>query len=341
MNLKVLKNTISQIFSNNRGILAMDESISTCNKRFEIHGISQSKEMRRKYRQLIANTPNLDRFIGGAILSDETILQKTDSDEFISDILREKGIIPGIKVDKSTIAMPNFPLEKITEGLDGLRQRLDEYKTFGVRFAKWRAVITIGENIPTETCIEANIESLVLYAAFCQEVDIVPIVEPEVLMIGNHSIQKCYEVTQHVLKTLFFCLYKNQVQLEGIILKPNMIIAGKTCPQQNTVEEVAGATFQCLYNSVPASVPAIAFLSGGQYPEEASAHLNAIHTNFQKQLPWIISFSFARAIQQQALSIWNGKDSNIKEAQKMLLHKAKMNVAAGKGKYHSKDEKLY
>lgn len=338
MDLKTAKNTIKQIFSNSRGILAMDESIPTCNKRFDAHGIPQSAEMRRKYRQLIVTTPNLERFIGGAILSDETIRQKTDDTQFMTNVLMDKGIIPGIKVDKSTIRMPNFPNEKLTEGLDGLRERLEEYKSFGARFAKWRAVITIGKSLPSDACIQTNSHSLSLYAALCQEADIVPIVEPEVLMTGDHSLQRCYHVTERILKTLFLHLYTSKVNLEGIILKPNMVIAGKEYPKKNTIDEVAEATFNCLRASVPASVPAIAFLSGGQSAEEASAHLDAIHKNFQDRLPWIIAFSFARAIQQPVLKIWSGQNSNIKDAQKMLLHRAKLNVEARQGKYEQKKE---
>lgn len=338
MNPQTLKDTINQIFSDARGILAMDESNPTCNKRFATNGISQTEEMRRKYRQLIVTTPGLNESIGGAILSDETIHQKIDSGQPMVEVLEEKGIVAGIKVDQSTINMPLFANEKITEGLDGLRERLSDYKQLGARFAKWRAVITIGEDKPTMECIQSNIHSLTLYAAFCQEADIVPIVEPEVLMDGNHSLQRCYEVTERVLKALFYQLSAYRVDLEGIILKPNMVLAGKDSSRNNSVEEVAEATFKCLLSAVPTTVPAIAFLSGGQSPGEASAHLSAIHKKYKDQLPWIVAFSFARAIQQPALESWGGEDANVEKAQKILYRRAKFNVDARKGKYSASME---
>lgn len=334
MDQQLLKDTIQQLFANGKGLLAMDESTGTCNKRFAAIGIPQTVEMRRRYRELIVTTPNLHDSIGGAILYDETIRQQTKDGIPFIDILIQCGIIPGIKVDMGTKAMANFPNEKVTEGLDGLRERLVEYKKMGARFAKWRAVINIGKEIPTSTCIQANMQDLARYAALCQEADIVPIVEPEVLMDGNHTIQKCYEITEKVLKNLFEQLYEFKIDLEGIILKPNMVIAGKECSVQNSIDEVAEATVNCFLESVPAAVSAIAFLSGGQTPEQAAAHLNAIHKNFKDQLPWIVAFSFARAIQQPALEIWKGEEKNIQEAQKMLYHRAKLDVAARSGVYN-------
>ncbi|HUH73011.1 MAG TPA: class I fructose-bisphosphate aldolase [Chitinophagales bacterium] len=334
MNQQILKDTIQQLFTDGKGLLAMDESTGTCNKRFAAAGIPQTVEMRRQYRELLVTTPNLNQSIGGAILFDETIRQKTKDGIPFIDILKNAGIIPGIKVDKSTRLMAAFPNEKVTEGLDGLRERLVEYKQMGARFAKWRAVIAIDEKIPTSTCIKANMQDLSRYAALCQEAYIVPIVEPEVLMDGNHTIQKCYEVTEHVLKILFEQLYEFRVDLEGMILKPNMVIAGKDCPTQNSIDEVAEATVNCFLASVPAAVPVIAFLSGGQSPEEADAHLNAIHQNFKDQLPWIVSFSFARAIQQPALDIWKGEEKNVEKAQEMLFQRAKDSAAARRGVYH-------
>lgn len=259
MNQQLLKDTIQQLFANGKGLLAMDESTGTCNKRFAALEIPQTVEMRRRYRELIVTTPNLKESIGGAILYDETIRQQSKDGIPLIDILIQSGIVPGIKVDMGTQAMANFPNEKITEGLDGLRERLEEYKIMGARFAKWRAVITIGVDLPTSTSIKANMQDLARYAALCQETDIVPIVEPEVLMDGNHTIQDCYEVTEKVLKILFDQMKEFRVDLEGIILKPNMVIAGKDCDTQNSIDEVAEATVNCLLASVPSTVPAIAF----------------------------------------------------------------------------------
>jgi fructose-bisphosphate aldolase class I len=339
MNKKLLSNTIEQLFANGKGLLAMDESNPTCNKRFAAADIPQTVEMRRSYRELIVTTPGLNESIGGAILYDETIRQQTKGGIPFIDILIKAGIIPGIKLDMGVKPMAGFPNEKVTEGLDGLRDRLSEYKKMGARFAKWRAVIAIGECIPTNECVEANIHALTRYAALCQEADIVPIVEPEILMDGNHSIERCFEVTEHVLKTLFYQLYLYRIDIEGIILKPNMIIAGKDAAKKHTVDEVAEETVNCLLASVPAVVPAIAFLSGGQFPEDAAAHLNAMHTKFKSRLPWIVSFSFSRAIQQPALEIWKGEQSNVEEAQKSLYRRAKLDAAARQGKYSPKMEK--
>ena len=339
MNQQILKETIQQLFAGNKGLLAMDESIETCNKRFAAAGIPQTVEMRRKYRELIVTTPGLNESIGGAILFDETIRQQTKDGIPMAEVLIKAGIIPGIKVDEHAKSMAAFPNEKITEGLDGLRERLAGYKKMGARFAKWRAVITIGEGIPTTQCIEANTHALARYAALCQEADIVPIVEPEVLMNGNHSIQKCFDVSEQVQKILFYQLYKYRINLEGIILKPNMVIQGLESPEKNSAGEVAEATVNCLLESVPASVPAIAFLSGGQSPETATAHLNAINKNFINRLPWIVTFSFARAIQQPAIEAWKGKDANIEEAQKLLYKRAKLDATARSGKYNKDMEK--
>lgn len=339
MNKQILKDTIQQIFFKGKGILAMDESNPTCNKRFAAHGIPQTVEMRRKYRELIVTTPGLNEGIGGAILSDETIRQQTKDGKPMAKVLMDVGIIPGIKVDKGAKALAGFPNEKVTEGLDGLRDRLAEYKTMGARFAKWRAVITIGNNIPTLACIQANAHALTRYAGLCQEANIVPIVEPEVLMDGNHSLQKCYNVTEEVLKTLFFHLYKYKIDLGGIILKPNMVITGTDSGEKNSVDEVAKASVKCFLESVPAAVPAIAFLSGGQSPQEASEHLNAINKNFKDRLPWTVAFSFARAIQQPVLDAWNGQELNVEVAQKMLYHRAKLSSAARLGKYSASMEK--
>ena len=333
MDKQRLKDTIQQLFANNKGLLAMDESTGTCNKRFAAAVIPQTIEMRRNDRELIVTTPGLHESIGGAILYDETIRQQTKDGIPFVDVLIKAGIIPGIKVDTGAKPMAGFPNEKVTEGLDGLRERLAEYKEMGARFAKWRGVITIGDYIPTTACIKANVHALARYAALCQEAGIVPIVEPEVLMEGNHSIERCFEVTEHVLNILFYQLYQYKVDLEGMILKPNMVIAGTESLHQNSIDEVAAATVNCLLASVPATVPAIAFLSGGQSPEDAAAHLNAIHTKFKNSLPWIVSFSFARAIQQPALDIWKGLEANVNEAQKLLYRRAKCDAAARAGNY--------
>lgn len=333
MNLQILKNTISQIFADSKGILAMDESISTCNKRFAAEGIPQTVEMRRKYRELIITTEGLHESIGGAILSDETIRQQTRDGVPVADVLVKSGIIPGIKVDEHAKPLAGFPNEKVTEGLDGLRERLAEYKSMGARFAKWRAVIAIGDGLPTPQCVEANAHALCRYAALCQEADLVPIVEPEVVMDGSHTIKQCYDATVLAQKTLFYMLYKFRVNLEGVILKPNMVLQGKEYKGRNSVEEVAQSTVNALLEAVPASVPAVAFLSGGQSSKEAIQHLNAIHENYKNRLPWIVAFSFARAIQQPALKLWKGKDDYVAKAQKILYMRAKFSSAACRGEY--------
>ncbi|MDQ6609842.1 MAG: fructose-bisphosphate aldolase class I, partial [Bacteroidota bacterium] len=303
-------------------------------------GIPQTIDMRRAYRELIVTTPGLQESIGGAILYDETIRQQTQDGVPIIDVLIKNGIIPGIKVDTGAKPMAAFSGEKVTEGLDSLRERLAEYKKMGARFAKWRAVITIGEGIPTTACIEANAHALARYAALCQEADMVPIIEPEVLMEGDHTLQKCFEVTERTLKILFYQLYQYKIDLEGMILKPNMVMAGTKSVEKNSIDEVADATVKCFLESVPAAVPAIAFLSGGQSPEEASAHLNAVHTNYKNRLPWIMTFSFARAIQQPALDVWKGKEANAEKAQNLLYQRAKLDAAARRGEYKKSMEKL-
>ncbi len=333
MNKEALKNTIAQLFASGKGLLAMDESTDTCNKRFAAAGIPQTIEMRRSYRDMIVTTPGLHESIGGAILFDETIRQQTKAGVPFADALIKAGIIPGIKVDMGAKPMAGFPGEKLTEGLDGLRDRLEEYKKLGARFAKWRAVISIGDGYPTIGNIEANTHALASYAAICQEAGIVPIVEPEVLMNGNHTIQRCFEVTEKVLKLLFYKLFVYRVVLEGMILKPNMVIAGTEAEEKDNTDTVAEATVTCLLQSVPAAVPAIAFLSGGQAPQEATEHLNAMNKNYKGQLPWTLTFSFARAVQQPALEIWKGADSNIEEAQKLLYQRARMDALASRGEF--------
>jgi fructose-bisphosphate aldolase class I len=333
MESQALKETVTRLFADDKGLLAMDESNPTCDKRFAGLGIPQTVEARRAYRELIVTTPRLGECIGGAILYDETIRQqKSDGTPFIK-VLIEAGIIPGIKVDQGAKELAGHPGEKVTEGLDGLRGRLAEYSKMGARFAKWRAVIAIGDGIPSWSSIEANAHALARYAALCQEAGLVPIVEPEVLMDGDHTLEQCCKVTDELLRTVFSQLFAQRVMLEGTILKPNMVLPGLACSRQETVDEVADATVTCFLRAVPAAVPAIAFLSGGQAAELASARLNAMNVRFKSQLPWAVAFSFSRAIQQPALEIWKGQDSNVLAAQQALYHRARCNQAARGGKY--------
>jgi fructose-bisphosphate aldolase class I len=333
MNVQQLRKTATALVAGDKGLLAMDESTPTCNKRFAKLGITQNEETRRAYRELIVTTPGLGESISGAILCDETIRQhKEDGTPFVR-ALSDAGIIPGIKVDAGAKDMAGHPGEKITEGLDGLRDRLAEYSQMGARFAKWRAVIALGAGIPSRASIEANAQALARYAALCQEAGLVPVVEPEVLMDGDHTLWRCGEVTEEVLRTVFHQLYMQGVILEGMILKPNMVVPGLTCPKQETVDEVADATVWCLLRAVPAAVPGIAFLSGGQPSELASARLNAMNVRFKSRLPWALAFSFARAIQQPALEIWRGDDTHVSAAQRALYHRASCNRAARRGEY--------
>jgi fructose-bisphosphate aldolase class I len=333
MNREQLKDTARALIANDKGLLAMDESVGTCNKRFAKLGIPQTEEARRAYRELIVTAPGLGESIGGAILFDETIRQKSaDGTPFIKTLI-DAGIIPGIKLDDGTTEFAAHPGEKITEGLDGLRERLAEYTAMGARFAKWRAVITIGEGIPSWGCIDANAHTLARYAAICQEAGIVPIVEPEVLMDGDHTLERCYQTTDEVLRSVFSALFVQRVWMDGMILKPNMVISGLECATQASVDEVADATVTCLLHAVPAAVPAVAFLSGGQSAELASAHLNAMNVRFKSRLPWVLTFSFSRAIQQPALEIWRGEEANVVAAQQALVHRARCNRAARGGQY--------
>jgi fructose-bisphosphate aldolase class I len=327
------------LFADSKGLLAMDESNPTCNKRFASLGIPQTEEARRAYREMIVTTPGLSECIGGAILYDETIRQNTGDGAPFVQVLIEAGIVPGIKVDMGAKDLAGRPGEKITEGLDGLRERLAEYSRLGARFAKWRAVIAIGKEVPSQGCIEANAQALARYAALCQEAGLVPIVEPEVLMDDDHSSQRCFDVTEEVLRVVFSQLHAQGVVLEGMVLKPNMIVPGLTCPAQEDVNEVADATVSCLLRAVPAAVPAIAFLSGGQSAELASARLNAMNIRFKSRLPWAVAFSYARAIQQPALELWRGLDANVPAAQQALYHRACCNRAARRGEYSAEMEK--
>jgi fructose-bisphosphate aldolase, class I len=333
MNAQRLMDTAKALVADDKGLLAMDESNPTCNQRFAKLGIPQTEETRRAYRELIVTARGLSESISGAILYDETIRQRVKDGTPFASFLADAGIIPGIKVDTGAKNLAGHPGEKITEGLDGLRDRLADYSQMGARFAKWRAVIAIGEGTPTRGSIEANANALARYAALCQEAGLVPVVEPEVLMDGSHTLERCGEVTAELQQTVLDQLYRQGVMLEGVILKPNMVLPGSTCPKQETVEEVADATVRCLLRSVPAAVPGIAFLSGGQSAELASARLNAMNVRFESRLPWALAFSFARAIQQPALEIWRGQAANISEAQAALRHRAGCNRAARRGEY--------
>jgi fructose-bisphosphate aldolase, class I len=333
-----LETTAQALVAPGKGILAIDESFPSIKKRFDSIGIESTEETRRAYRDLLITTPGIGEHISGMILFDETIRQATAAGTPFPRVLQDAGIIPGIKVDQGAKDMALHPGEKITEGLDSLRERLMEYRGLGARFAKWRAVITIGDGIPSPGCIEANAQALARYVALCQEGGLVPIVEPEVLMDADNTIERCYEVTEATLRRVFAALYEQRVVLERLILKTNMVIAGKQCPVQNSVEEVAEQTVRCLRNSVPAAVAGIVFLSGGQKAEPATAHLNAM--NQMGSLPWPLSFSYGRALQDPALKTWAGKSGNASAAQKALYHRAKCNGLASLGQYTPEMEQL-
>jgi fructose-bisphosphate aldolase class I len=339
VNLHKLTDTANVLVAGDKGLLAMDESNPTCNKRFAKLGIPQTGEVRRSWRELILTTSGLGEFISGAILYDETIRQKKRDGTPFVEVIADAGIIPGIKVDTGAKALAAYPDEKVTEDLDGLRDRLAEYSKMGAPFAKWRAVIAIGEGIPSSGCIEANAQALARYAGLCQETGLVPVVEPEVLMDGAHTLERCREVTEEVLRTVINQLNSQRVMLEGMLLKPNMVLAGLASTNQASVDEVADATVQCLLRAVPAAVPGVVFLSGGQPSELASARLNAMNVRFKARLPWAVTFSFARAIQQPALEIWRGEEANVSAAQKALIHRARCNHAARRGGYNSVMEK--
>jgi len=319
-----------------KGILAADESSGTIEKRLKSINVPSTEENRRAYREILFTTAGTGEFISGVILFDETIRQKTRDGRTFVEALEQQGIIPGIKVDKGAKAMANFPGEKITEGLDGLRDRLAEYRQLGARFAKWRAVIAIGDGIPTRNCIASNAEALARYAALCQEGDLVPIVEPEVLMDGTHTIERYFEVTEQTLRSVFDALADHHVVLEGMLLKPNMVLSGKDCPQQASVKEVAEATVRCMKRVVPAAVPGIVFLSGGQTDQQATEHLNAM--NQIEDLPWQLSFSYGRALQAPVLKAWKGDPAKVADAQKAFHHRALCNSKARFGKYSEEME---
>ena len=332
MNIDELKSVAQTVVAKQKGVLAADESSPTIKKRFDSISVESTEENRRRYREILFTTEGLEQHVGGVILFDETLRQSTREGVPFAQVLSARGIVPGIKVDKGTKPLPFYPGEKITEGLDGLADRLTEYKQLGARFAKWRAVIEIDESaITTTSGIRANAQVLARYAALCQELDLVPIVEPEVLMDGAHGIERCEVVTSAVLETVFSELDAQRVVFEGMLLKPNMIIPGKKCPRQANAQEVAEATMRCMKRYVPAAVPGIVFLSGGQSAEEATDNLNAM--NAMGVQPWQVSFSYGRALQAPVLAAWKGIEANVAAAQKALQKRCRLNGLARDGAY--------
>ena len=332
MSTQRLEQTAHVLVAGGKGILAADETVPTLTKRFSALKIESTADSRRAYREMFFTTPGAAEFISGVILQDETIRQKSALGIPLPEVLTKQEIIPGIKVDRGAKQLAGSPDETITEGLDGLRERLKEYHDLGARFAKWRAVIRIAEQLPSSTCVGANAQALGRYAALCQEAGLVPIVEPEVLMDGTHTIERCEEVTSAVLQAVFNALYDHHIILEQMLLKPNMVIAGKSCPKQASINEVATATLRCLRRHVPAAVPGIVFLSGGQSDIVATRHLNAINT-IEIPRPWKVSFSYGRALQDAAMQVWHGKAEQVKAGQQAFYHRAKCNSAAALGKY--------
>jgi fructose-bisphosphate aldolase class I len=344
MNLDALNKTALAMIAPGKGILAADESSGTIKKRFDSINVESTADNRRDYREMLFRTKEaMEKYISGVILYDETIRQHAKDGTPLVKLIVEAGSIPGIKVDAGAKAMANFPSEQVTEGLDGLRERLAEYFRLGARFAKWRAVIDIGRgndrSIPSYGCIRANMHALARYAALCQEASIVPIVEPEVLMDGDHDIDRCYEVTEQTLKTLYAELFEARVALEGSILKPNMVISGKKCGKQASAAEIAEKTVTCFRRAVPAAVPGVVFLSGGQSDEEATANLNAMNALYRGAMPWALSFSYGRALQAAPLRAWSGKAENVAAGQRAFLHRAKMNGLAQLGTWSAGLEK--
>jgi fructose-bisphosphate aldolase, class I len=327
-----LESIAATLVADGKGILAADESVATATRRFDPLGIPSTEQSRRAYREMLFTTSGAAEFISGAILYDETIRQKSSDGTPLAEVLSSQGIVPGIKVDTGAEPLAGFPEETVTEGLDGLRDRLAEYHGMGARFAKWRAVILITESLPSQACVSANAHALGRYAALCQEQHVVPIVEPEVLMNGAHTIERCEEVTGAVLHAVFHALFEQGVALESMLLKPSMVIAGKDCSRQASVQEVATATLRCLRQHVPAAVPGIVFLSGGQKDRLATAHLNAIN-RLPGPKPWKLSFSYGRALQDAAMAAWCGRDENLKAGQQAFLHRARCNDAATRGGY--------
>ncbi len=339
MKTKDLENTIRMLMAPAKGILAADESDATITRRFEALGIDSTEESRRRYRQMFFTTPGVEEYISGVILFDETLRQRADDGRRFVEILAASGIVPGIKVDQGAEPLAGAPGESITEGLDGLRERLNEYYTLGARFAKWRAVIAIGDGRPSAYCLDTNAHALARYASLCQEAGMVPIVEPEVLMEGAHSIERAFEVTEAMLERVFTALNAQRVVLEHILLKPNMVLAGTDSPRQTSTREVAEATVRCLRRTVPAAVPGIVFLSGGQDEQAATAHLNVMNA-MPISHPWQLGFSFARALQGPSLEAWRGEPGNVPAGQRAFLHRARCNSAAREGRYTAELEQM-
>ena len=339
MELNSLNEIANKMVENGRGILAADESSPTCKKRFDSINVESNELNRNVYRDMLFTSEGMEEFISGVILFDETLRQSTMKDKTpFPDYLNSLGVIPGIKVDKGAHPLAGSDDEKVTEGLDGLNTRLKEYYDLGARFAKWRAVITIGDSTPTNTCISVNAHGLARYAALCQENGLVPIVEPEIIMDGEHTIDDSFLVTEEVLHTTFYELYSQNVLLEGMILKPNMVLSGYDCSNQASIEEVAEMTVTVLKRCVPSAVPGIAFLSGGQSDEDATAHLNAMNQILGDNRPWKLTYSYGRALQAPSLKAWSGESANIPNAQKAFLKRAKLNSLASKGEYDSSME---
>jgi fructose-bisphosphate aldolase class I len=330
-----LRAVAESIVANDEGILAADESTGTIAKRFDSIGVESTEENRRAYRNLLFTTPGIEDWIGGVILYDETIRQRSDDGTPFAELLAAKGVVPGIKVDKGAVDLALHPGEKVTDGLDGLRERCAEYRAMGARFAKWRAVITIGEGIPTDGCIRANAHALARYAAICQEQDLVPIVEPEVLMDADNTIETCYDATSRTLHAVFEELFGQRVDVTGILLKPNMVIAGKGSPEQADARRIAELTVEAFKRHVPAAVPGIVFLSGGQSEVEATRNLNEIN---RIRGPWPLSFSYGRALQASALQAWGGDPANVEAAQQAFAHRARMNSLAVAGEWNAELE---
>ena len=327
-----LTNIAQALVADGKGILAADETVPTVTKRLGAQKIESTPDSRRTYREMFFTTSEIAQFISGVIMQDETIRQKSVQGIAMADVVSRQGILPGIKVDNGAKPLAGSPEEKVTEGLDGLRERLEEYRDMGARFAKWRAVMVVGDTLPSVTCVNVNAHALARYAALCQEQDLVPIVEPEVLMDGSHTIDRCEEVTGEVLHAVFNALFDQKVFLEGMLLKPNMVISGKECTTQADTEEVARATLRCLRRHVPAAVPGIVFLSGGQDHLAATKHLSAIN-QLEGPKPWKLSFSYGRALQDEALKAWRGKAENLKAGQQAFYHRAKCDSAAALGRY--------
>jgi fructose-bisphosphate aldolase class I len=337
MDQALLSKTAAAMVAKGKGILAADESNATCEKRFQSVNVECTEENRRAYRALLFGAPGVEQYLSGVILFDETARQKANEGAPFPEYLTKKGVIPGIKVDKGTVEISLSPGEKVTEGLDGLSKRLDEYFKLGCRFAKWRAVITIGKNIPTHACLYANAHVLARYAAACQQASIVPMIEPEVLLDGDHTIERCEEVVEQTLRAAYAAIAAYNVSVEHLILKTSMVVSGKDSRRQAGVDEVAERTVRVLKRTVPAAQPGIVFLSGGQSDEAATAHLNAMAT--MKNLPWPLTFSYSRALQNPALRAWKGQAGNVAAAQKALYHRARMNGLATQGKWRPELER--